>query len=317
VPTPAPTPVRATEYFSQNSAAKVDILVVNDNSYSMANQQRRMADRFSAFTGNLNGIDYQMGMTTTDLVTRKYRQDGKLMKWEHSGSKILTPQTHNAEKVFKDTIARDETFDCDLLANKCPSGYEQPMKASIWAMEQRFTANKGFFRDGVDLAIVILSNEDELSNGTVTKLPDGKTYAPTTANQVLSSFQAAFGNTKRLAVHGIIIKPGDQKCLVDQRAQSSFANNAFYGVMINDLITKTGGQAFSICDEDYSGSLKAISDSVRQLVTSFDLLATPKPGTVQVVLTPAANIGWKVVGNKVIFDSPPPVGTRIEVSYER
>ncbi len=308
---------RSTEYFDQRDADKVDILVVNDNSYSMSNQQRRMADRFQAFTSNLQNIDYQMGMTTTDLVTKKYRQDGKLMKWEHLGSKILTSQSHNAEKVFKDTITRDETFDCDLLAHKCPSGYEQPLKASIWAMEQKFTANKGFFREGADLAIVILSNEDELSNGQVTKLPDGKTYAPTTANQVINAFRANFGNSKRLAVHGIIIKPGDATCLAEQKAQSGFANNAFYGEIITDLVTKTGGRTFSICDSDYSGSLKAISDSMRQLLTTFELAATPKAGTVRVTLTPNVNIGWKVVGNKVVFDSPPPVGTRIEISYER
>ncbi len=279
-------------------------------------QQRRLAQRFDGLTKSLTDIDYNIGMTTTDLVTHLHRQDGRLMKWEGTNSISLNSRTPNAENVFKNTITREETVGCNLLKNECPSGYEQGLRASILSFEQQYSANSGFFRPGVDLAIIILSNEDELSNGKAVKLPgDKKKTAATTAAQVITGFEAAFQKSKSLAVHGIIIKPGDKECLKEQKAQSKVANNAFYGEIISDLISKTGGTAHSICDQNYTQSLNAISQQVRKLVGTFELNQEPKVGSVKVTLTPAQNIPFTVVGKKVIFDSPPASGTRIEITY--
>ena len=42
---------------------------------------------------------------------------------------------------------------------------EEPMKSLVKAVYERNDANAGFLRDGADLAVVVVSDEDERSNG--------------------------------------------------------------------------------------------------------------------------------------------------------
>ncbi|MCB0370011.1 MAG: hypothetical protein KDD45_11450, partial [Bdellovibrionales bacterium] len=59
-----------TEQLSVNLTLnnKVDILIVIDNSGSMSYEQSEMAKRFSGFVESLNGLDWQLGITTTDVT---------------------------------------------------------------------------------------------------------------------------------------------------------------------------------------------------------------------------------------------------------
>jgi hypothetical protein len=176
-------------------------------------------------------------------------------------------------------------------------------------MEQRLTDNAGVFRDNVDLAIVVLSDEDELSDG-----PE----AATKPQEVIDAFKAQFGETKRLRTFGIVVQSGDEACRVLQLAQTEGGNGAFYATHVEELARLTGGSTNSICDADYSKSLSDISNSVRKLVGTFELSEAPNARTVKVTLTPApaTPIGYHVEGKNLIFDNPPPAGTKIDVSYE-
>lgn len=310
-PTPTPMPKTTTESFTQDdSANKVDILVINDNSYSMEVEQKKMAERFPSFVSALGDLDYQISMTTTDADSAdpKLNLSGSVVNWAGTTSKVLTPSTANASNVFKNTIKRAETIGCGDRGD-CPSGNEQPLKVSMLAMDKRFTNNAGVFRDNVDLAIVVLSDEDEMSNGPVTA---------TKPAEVINRFQALFGKTKSLRVFGIVVQSGDDKCRKAQLAQTEGGNGAFYATHVEELARLTGGSTKSICDADYSSSLADISKSVRKLVGTFELGGTPKLGSVKVVLTPqpAKAIGWHVEGKNLIFDTPPAAGTRVEVNYE-
>lgn len=294
------------------NANKVDILIVDDNSESMESKQRKMGERFKDFISGIKDLDYQIGITTTDLsgpapTGSGWATDGRLVDYKGSTVNIVTPTTPNAETLFLNTIKRDETIDCGLRKKfpYCPSSNEQPLKAINMAIDERFKANTGFFRDGVDLTVVVLSDEDEMS--------DGKSSAITKPYMVTDTFTGAFGNRKRFMVHGIIIKPGDKKCLDDQLAVSGIG---YYGEQVSLLANATGGRTYSICDKDYGKNLSSISSDVRKLVSTFELLHEPKnPGKVDVTLTPASSIKWRLEGKLLIFDSPPPAGTRIEVRY--
>jgi len=311
-PRPQPTPVqgpKAVERFEQDqNANKVDILIVNDNSSSMEEEQKKMATRFGSFVSELKSIDYHIAMTTTDLESAKWNQGGRIMEWNGTGSKVLTPATANADAAFRATVQRNETIGCRQRSGgrDCPSGNEQPLKATIRAIEQRETANKDLFRDGVDFVVVVLSDEDELSDGPATA---------TKPIEVTEAFEAAFGRTKRLAVHGIIVKPGDTACKTEQQSQIKEPGGAFFGTHVSELASITQGTISSICDADYAKNLSAISDQVRKLVSSFDLQQEPAEGSVSVVLTPADNIPFTVEGKRVVFARPPAAGTRIEISY--
>jgi hypothetical protein len=272
-------------------------LIIDDNSLSMANTQRKMAKRFSSFMSYIQDVDYHIGITTTDVSQGRYGIKGDLLNYFGTSLKVLTPRTPDAKSLFINTIYRRETLYCEKVRDSryCPSGYEEPLTATILAMDKKSWQNRGFFRDKVDLAVVVLSDEDE----------SGRTRPA----DVVDAFRYHFGSSKRLEVHGIIIKPGDKSCL-NQNPDSRYSKT------INDLIQKTGGSAHSVCDQDYGKSLSNISERMRRLISSFELKNIPKPGTLKVTLSPNTNIPWKLDGKKVIFDSPPAPGTKIEISYE-
>ena len=177
------------------------------------------------------------------------------------------------------------------------------------ALDQRFSENAGVFRDGVDLAIVVLSDEDEMSDAPI---------SATRATEVVDRFHSYFGTSKNLRAFGIVIQTGDQKCLKDQLKQTSGSNGAHFGTRVEDLAKATGGSTNSICDADYSKSLADISKSVRHLVGTFALANAPKAGSAKVTLSPAPAkpITWKIEGQNLVFDTPPKAGTRVEIIYE-
>lgn len=267
-----------------------------------------MAKRFPNFISNIQGLDYQIGITTTDLSGPKgsgWATDGRLVTFTGSTINILTPTTPDAEKLFLNTIQRAETVGC-TAKKTCPSANEQPLRAIIEAINLRHTDNVGFFRDGVDLAVVILSDEDEMS--------DGLSRNATHAADVTTAFKAAFSDTKKFMSHAIIIKPKDKKCL---DAQIKASGVGYYGNLINSLSTVTGGRSYSICDTDYGKHMSSISQDVLKLVSSFEIGFEVKPGTTPTVtLWPNAAINWRIEGKLLIFDTPPPAGTRVEIRYE-
>lgn len=297
-----PPSFKTTERFDQVDEGKVDILIVNDNSSSMDAEQQKMGLRFGSFISALGPIDYQIGMTTTDIDSPRWALSGRLMTWEGLDSTLLTRTTPNAPSIFKSTVQRKETIRCWEKPEGCPSTNEQPLAAVILALERRHKENSGFFREKADLAVVVLSDEDEMSDGPARS---------TKPKDVINRFKAAFGETKRLAVYGIIIKPGDTSCFNKQ----SKSTTVHYGRHVAELAEVTGGAVYSLCDSDYGTNLSSISQQVRRLVASFELTHEPKTGSVAVALTPAAAIGWKLEGKKIVFDTPPPTGTRIEVTY--
>ena len=283
-------------------AGKVDILIINDNSASMGTEQLKLATRFSHFVSGLADLDYQVAMTTTDLQSAQYNLDGLIMTWSEANTKILTSLTPNAATVFANSIQRPETASC-ATTGVCPSGNEQPLGAMVRAFAHANGANSGFFRSGVPLAIFVLSDEDEDSDGT----------QGTTANQVLTAFSTTFGTSKKLGVFGTIVQPGDSTCRNLQRAQPNGAG--YYGTHVSALVAATGGITSSICDDDYSQGLESISRQFRSLTTSYQLSADPQTNSVEVIFTPAQSIGYTINGKILTLDSPAAAGTTIQVRY--
>ncbi len=298
----------AKDTFSQaTKSGKIDILFVDDNSGSMTPEQTLLGQRFTAFINNLSDLDWQIGITTTDVSNHPTNglQGTTLPLAGFSGEYILNSSFPDAEEIFQKTIVRQETINCDIEPANCPSGDEQPLAASIMAMEKYNTSNKNLFRNNVDLAIVILSDEDERSDG-----PPNATQPA----EVVAKFKSIWGDTKNLGVYGIIIKPDDVDCLNTQRQQSGGSGS--YGRVIDELVQLTGGVSGSVCDANYSLMVNYISEKVRELAGSFKLSHTPKEGSVKVSLTPIQNIEWKVKGDKLTFKTPPDLNTHIEVTYD-
>jgi hypothetical protein len=305
-PSPTPLPRVTTENFSsQTAAGKVDILFVDDNSASMETEQTKLGNRFTAFTAAIAGLNWQVGVTTTDCSTGTYGICGDLLPMTGVAGRILTSATPNFDAVFHDTIIRPETAGCVARAD-CPSGNEEALKATIGAMNKRSGVNAGFFRPGAALRVIILTDEDEQSTGPATA---------TTPQQVVNTFNSIWGATKDLRTYAITTMTGDQGCLAMQQAQQG--GIGAYGSFSMNLATLTGGASQSICAGNYDNLLSQIGNDVIGSVTdSVTLTRTPVAGTVNVVFTPTANIRFTVQGRDVVFASGVPGGTNIAVTYE-
>jgi hypothetical protein len=298
---PIPSPmydIMVEKFVQQDSTRAVDVLFVVDNSLSMTVEQLKMSERFNSFIGSLHNVDWQIGITTTDVDDNPNSLQGSLATLTGAQSeKILKPTMANAAAIFAQTVHRPEVG----------SGSEQPLKASIMAIDKRDTDNKNFFRDNAQLVIVILSDEDELSTG-----PNNATQP----QQVVEHVKAVWGANKALQVYGIIIESNDQQCL-DLQFNQEHGDSAAYGRLISRLAYLTGGYTGSICLEDYSDILADIGASVEQTLKSIELKNQPIENSLKVTFIPSSNgVNYHVSGKKIIFDSNPVPGTEIIVEYK-
>lgn len=301
-------------YSSRGPGGKVDILFVDDNSTSMEVEQAALGDRFSSFTTQLENVDWQAGIITTDCTNGSpYNFCGQLFDFEllNAGEYILNVLTPNFLDVFKKTIQREETADCwkPSSTHPCPASNEEGLKSTIESFKKRNTDNAGFFRNESDLAIVYLSDENEQSTG-----PNGAT----TPAEVINAFKSTWGTTKKLSAYAIIIKPGDRACLDIQQQQPAGRLNSNYGTYQYQLAEMTGGLSVSICEPDYSVTLQRIGQDVTRLSKSYDLPQTPIVGSVKVAfngVTQSSAI-YVVNGNRVTFNDVPALGTKVEIFYE-
>lgn len=300
-----------------DSQNKVDILFVVDNSTSMREEQEKLGQRLNSFLGQLNDVDWQIGITTTDVSDGPFGIKGSLIPFldddnstkvtQQKGSsfnsqgnkKILNKRSPNFAQSFLKTVVRKETNNCTT----CPSPDEQPLRASIMAVQKRLSTNLGFFRPGVDTAIVVLSDEDELSNTPA---------HATKPEEVINAYKNEFGSAHHLSVFGIIIQPGDNKCYDD-----NWQGGGNFGTFVARLAQLTGGVTGSICDNNYGQSLRNIGKRVRELIQSISLINVPDPETVKITVTPSIEgLEWTIDGNKIRFSKGPPTGTQIEVTYK-
>lgn len=274
---------------------KLDILFVVDNSISMAEEQERLGERIGSFIATLHDVDWQIGITTTDVSNGRYGLKGSLLPLSGASGYILTPRTPNYEQVFRNTVVRRETIEC---TTDCPSGDEQPLAAAIMAMQKHNTVNAGFFRPGADIGLLVLSDEDEQSEG-----------AGTTPEDVINTVRSLWSDTKRLYTYGIIIRPGDTACLNSQ------VTGGYYGTFVARLANLTGGLVGSICEEDYAPTLGILGESARKLLEYVELRGNPDPDSIRVTFTPSHNTTYRLEGRRIFFTTPPAKGTKIRVDY--
>ncbi len=287
-------------YDEFETRARVDVLFIDDNSDSMRNAQEKLAERLQTFLGSLAKIDWQIGVTTTDVSDGKYGLKGRLLEFDASHHRILTPTTANATKLFADTIVREETWSC---GDVCPSTDERPLRATIEAIDRRATDNAGFFRADADLVVIILSNEDEASDGG----SSADTYL-----QVRAAVDKAFGAQKAMTGFGLIVIPGDKACLA-----TASTIGAHYGTLLNEFATKSGGTVGSICAPDYGPTLTSIGQRVREGIKVAVLSAMPQPDTVKVTVTPEdPTLTWTLKGQTMTFVHPPKPGSKVVVQYK-
>jgi len=281
---------------------RVDILVVVDNSVSMKAKQANMANRVSNLLDRLSGLNWRIGIVTTDMVD-KTLGDGRLLKYPNGRYYIDSSMSlSTARDQFGKTVQRAESGNY----------LEQGIKATFRAIERALNPkesvdqkNKDFFRKEAALAVIVISDEDE-SASALENTPAG----------LLGLVKATYGDDKIFKFHSIIVRPGDKTCL------DSYPNVHTEGKAYAALTLATGGIIGDICASDYGNQLTVIGQDVANTQNTFDLScnAMDIDGDGKVDIKVVAESGtpappsFVIDGNKIIFSRPPRKG-KYNVEY--
>lgn len=235
-----------------NDYKKVDILVVIDNSGSMEYEQQSMASRTRNLLSVIDGLDYQIAVTTTDPRNSVSWGDGKFLPiWGSGGQYVIDASTpiETAQERLSKTLQRSETG----------SGEEQGIRAAYRVIE-KYNANdskaRAFLRDGAQFAVLVISDEDESANTTKND-----------PQSLINLIHSSFGGSKTLGFHSIVTKPGDTAC----RSTYGYSYGQRYALMSQ----MTGGILGSVCERDYAPQIQGIANGIRDLLKTMTLQCAP------------------------------------------
>ena len=140
------------DIFNQVSASKVDILLVVDNSCSMAPYQEELGNNFDNFlTFFIEGdVDYQIGVTTTTINAPSPSPengcpesiiDAIPLNGELVNNVILNSETENSHDVFNDIVN----------VGTCGAGWEMGMEAALRVLDLE---NSTLIREDAHLSVI-------------------------------------------------------------------------------------------------------------------------------------------------------------------
>lgn len=252
---------------------KVDILITIDKSGSMGDDNTRLQSNAARFMADLaaTGTDYQLMVVTSDFGCHN--------------ETIITPSAASPEAVFVDAL------------NGQGGGFtEAGLSIALRALESSGPGdcNAGFQREGVQLSILLISDEPEQS-------PDGW-------EAVLNDILALSPATVISAIAGDY--PGG--------CATAEAGAGYY-----EAVQATGGAYLSLCAEDWSPHVAAITDISTEIpgdaTDTFFLKDVPDPDTLVVLVDdqPADNWHYDAALNAIVFDTFPPDGAEIWVTFTR
>lgn len=277
-----------------NEYNKVDILFVVDNSGSMAYEQRSMASRVRNFLDVVKGLDWQIAVTTTDPV-HSTLGDGRLVPlYGQTGSYILNSSVPDADarNILGMTLQRRETG----------SPSEQGIYAAYRAVERSLAAagsNTNFIRPDSQLAVVLISDEDESASG-----------AKNDPANFVKFIQNSFEGQKAMSFHSIISRPGDKACLDGEGARM--------GYRFEEMAKLTGGVVGDVCAADYAAQVQGIAEGVRKTLKSITLPCAPVIDSMRSLLVLKDGQVYdgtrKMEGLNLVFDNMLPAGN-YEVYY--
>ncbi|MBK7858468.1 MAG: hypothetical protein IPJ65_07560 [Archangiaceae bacterium] len=238
------------DVFQQDPRPKADILLVIDNSCSMADKQTALSQNFGAFIqyASTANVDYQIGVITTDLGSPT---EGVLLQETLVGGaltpKILKPSTPMVETLF--------TARVKVGINGGTEGMAEPATKALTA-PLITTENAGFLRADAMLAVVIISDAGDQS-------PLAATVYENQLRNIKGVQHAAQFSYNDIGPFAPAPTPG---CSYDDFTDIS--KNIY-------LVQRLGGVKDEICTPNWSSTLEAIGKTAFGYRTAFFLTAEP------------------------------------------
>jgi len=282
--------------FTQTQSSAVDVLFIIDNSGSMADNIDRLNDTFRVFIQqfNLLGLDYQIAVTTTDMD----RTDaGQFV------GPIITPRDPDPVAEFRRQTDQGTGG----------SGDERGRDAAYAALRAPLINNQnaGFVRQDANLAVAIISDEDDSSS-----------------NVAIPAFNAWLNNYKgdplKTSFSGMV-GPNGGGGLFPGIACSILSGDVMNAPRYHDVINGTQGVWGDLCNYQYQPFLTFLSYVAAGLLYQFPLEQVPDPwGQIQVLVNgmalPYSTFdGWSydAATNQVVINGNaiPDPGSSIVITY--
>jgi hypothetical protein len=322
----------STQKFSQDvQDNRVDVMWVIDNSGSMLPSQQNLAQNFPSFISNFQsaGFDYNIAVTTTDafmaspMFASSYNASNPY--WEglpqankaqfrdglgtnRSGVRVINPLTPNLHNVFITNI----------MQGTQGSGDERSLHSMRQALESPL--NTGFKREGVFLAVIIVTDEEDFShNGTV--LVENYNYPGihpvSDYKNFLDTYTNSTGDFRRYSVNSVSIQS-----LTDPACAGQLHSVSKVPLRVHELVDSTGGKRANLCG-NFATELSGLADNIIQLASQFSLGgADPLPSTIRVYVNgvelPKDKWTYIAESNAIQFGegATPPSGANINVTFD-
>lgn len=296
-----------TDVWTQVETDQVDVLFVIDDSSSMAEEQERLALGFDAFADELEdaGSDFHLGVAATSLGDGQAGPTSALV----GEPPYLTGDDPGYRRAFGDR-ARLGVHGSDQ---------ERGLTAALLALSPEAVGpggvNEGFLREGSQLLVVFVSDEDDCSDaGALVGQPATACYEPAspliTVPQWLSDLAVAVGSADRITVAAVTAPP-DPACA-----------GVYPGLRYRQAASMSSGVSADVCRGDWGPLLGTLGRLAAGVRTRFQLSRAAEPGSLEVwvddvELPSVAGWHYEVDSWTLVFDrdAVPARGATVSVTY--
>ncbi len=234
-----------TDTFKQDTKPKADILLVIDNSCSMADKQLSLSVNFGSFIKYAISaqVDYRIAVTTSDMPA-----EGGRIVGDANNPKVLTPTTVDVENKFKQKV--------NLGING--SGTETVLGPAVAGLTAPIITNEnaGLLRIDAVLAVVAITDADDQSPQPVSFY----------VNQLLNIKGAQRASQFSFNAVAPYLSSAPAGCSYDGSGGAP---------RILAAVTATAGVKEEICTPDWSKALEQIGKNAFGYRTNFYLTSTP------------------------------------------
>lgn len=283
-----PREVAVNESFVQAPLPKADLLLVIDDTASMAQEQLSLASHFAGLLDELDAqqVSWHLGVVSTDM-------HGPEAGWLRGSPWILTPDVADRDAVFADTVQ----------VGTGGLGPEAGLAAAVLALDlaEPGGPNAGFRRDDALLHVVFVSDADDQSEDWLGDKPD---------STFLTRLDEETERTALPAHASGVVGPVPSGC-------TSTTGTAQPATRYGAVVANSGGIVVSICATDFAPVLATLSEATIIWQTEFPLRSAPVPESTDVKVDGVSAGGWVLDPDvpAVRFDVPPPPEARIDIRY--
>lgn len=253
--------------FNQLPASEVDILLVVDNSCSMAPYQAELASNFENFLTFFEegDVDYHIGVITTSVVPVEYDPlyactQAQIAAIPVGGELVndtfITPETNNGKAKFEELVN----------VGTCGTGNEMGLESAARSMSG-LLQDGTFLRDSAFLSFIFVSDEEDQS--------------PYAVNDYTNAFRGVKGEADRDNFNAsALVVTNPAQCDPGQLS----AGGGTAGTRYIDVAEQNGGILGNICADSFDKVVTELSLATSRLTDTFYLSRRPNQTSLSVLV---------------------------------